>query len=69
MDYPQFMNYACTYLTENADYSICRKCGGTGLDPIMCCSGDMCGCYGLPIDFREKCSKCERIFDMNNIKF
>lgn len=37
----------------NADYdgNICDKCGGTGLKPVMCCSGNECGCLGMPVDF------------------
>jgi len=29
----------------------CAQCGGTGVDAVMCCGGQECGCRGLPIDF------------------
>lgn len=49
----------------NAPYNadICRKCGGTGLEPVMCCSGHECGCMGQPTDFTDCECGCQRPSD------
>lgn len=58
MDYVDFMISCSDFLKNNADYKICNDCGGTGISAIICCNGKECGCYGQPIDFKLKCSKC-----------
>ena len=50
MDYCTFMKGLCN---AYIDTHICIKCGGTGYAPVMCCSGHMCGCKGMPVDFEE----------------
>ncbi len=38
-------------------FHACENC-----EPLMCCSGHMCGCYGMPYDFKhtDKCGdNCE----------
>lgn len=35
------------------DDAICQDCGGNGLKPVYCCSGNECCCYGLPCEFTE----------------
>jgi hypothetical protein len=40
------------------DVSKCPHCGGTGLEPIICCSGYECGCRGQPVDFKM-CGWCD----------
>lgn len=66
-DYCRFMQEATHYLFLNGDFTVCDVCGGTGLEPIICCSGMDCGCYGLPIDFKLKCSKC-KLTDVRKIR-
>lgn len=26
--------------------------------PVHCCDGQMCGCYGYPLDFKFECAAC-----------
>lgn len=48
LSYGEFMRGMCNM---PFDHDKCPKCGGTGLMPVYCCNGDMCGCLGMPIDF------------------
>jgi len=57
-DYVAYMKECEAYLENNADYSICNDCGGTGISAVMCCCGRDCGFFGMPIDFKLKCPKC-----------
>lgn len=50
MEYAEFMK-AMSKAPWSGD---CSDCGGVGLKPIGCCSGYMCGCYGMVVDY-EKC--------------
>jgi len=49
LDYPTFMQglVAAPY-----DNSRCESCGGTGWRSVLCCNGYMCGCQGMPVDFK-----------------
>lgn len=59
MSLPEHEQDAASWMAETMarldalphDYALCSDCGGTGIKPEMCCSGDMCGCRGLPHDF------------------
>jgi hypothetical protein len=55
MDYASFMFHVSRL---PVDYSKCKRCGGTGFVPVYCCPGYECGCYGLPVNFEDKCSAC-----------
>ena len=59
-DYSEFMKVVYVYSRENWDSSVCLHCGGLGIVPIVCCSGTVCSCQGLPVDFVFKCSECGR---------
>lgn len=37
---------------EYHDPHDCERCGGIGVEPVMCCDGRECGCMAMPIDFR-----------------
>ena len=41
----------------NAPFSSskCKRCGGTGWVPVMCCDGSACGWHGMPVDFHSDC--------------
>jgi len=60
LGYPEFMQ-ECMERLKNFDGNICDSCGGTGLIPVMCCTGRDCGCHGLPVDMETKCPECGRI--------
>jgi hypothetical protein len=53
------------WLEQNADYSICSNCGGTGINAAMCCNGYMCCCQGMPVDFENECKQCGRTYKEN----
>lgn len=38
------------------EMATCPDCGGTGIMPIICCSGYECGCRGQPVDF-DRCPR------------
>ena len=60
MDYSQYMNEMLDLSRAFWNHGLCESCGGTGIYPIMCCDGYMCGCKGLPYDFDLKCPDCGR---------
>jgi hypothetical protein len=55
-----FVNFMNGLVDAPWSGAMCRRCGGTGWEPIYCCSGaDMaCGCQGLPVNFKA-CVHCD----------
>ena len=50
LPYPEYMRGLCN---APRDDSKCNQCGGIGLKPVVCCSGQECVCKGMPVDFVE----------------
>lgn len=67
--YSASMQETMEYLKKHADYSVCNNCGGTGINAVMCCNGDMCGCRGMPVDFEFECKQCNRTFQKGKNSF
>lgn len=45
---------------------ICEK--ELDYEPLMCCSGYMCGCYGMPIEPPVCSNECYNKLPMNQVK-
>lgn len=51
------MKYYCMICEKELDY-----------EPLMCCSGYMCGCYGMPIEPPVCSNECYNKLPMNQVK-
>ena len=45
------------YYGAKYDFDKCPTCGGIGLVPEYCCSGQGCGCQSMPVDYIK--SECD----------